>query len=75
MENLLPDFLSDTHEEWNEPVVPVELNGLLELVPAQTQLVVALDVADLHQPDQAGLLHRGVGLKVESKEIGFKRRI
>ena len=33
-----------SYKEWNEPVFPVALNGLLQFVPAKAQVLIALNV-------------------------------
>ena len=55
-------FSGVTHEEWNESVSLVLVDGVLETVASQTQLVVTAQQSHLHQPDQPRLLHRRVRL-------------
>ena len=50
------------YKEWDEPVVPVLLDRLPELVAPEAELLIALNVAQLHQSDQTSLLYAGVGL-------------
>ena len=51
------------YKEWDEPVVPVSSDCLPELVAPETQLLIALNIAELHQPNQTSLLYTGVGLE------------
>ena len=51
-----------THKEWHKSILPVKVDGLLELVSPEAEALVALNVPDLDEANQAGLLHRGVGL-------------
>ena len=51
-----------TNKEWDESVALVHLYRLGQLVAAQAQVLVALDVADLDEADEAGLLDGGVRL-------------
>ena len=53
---------SRTYEKGNETVALVHLYRLGQLVAAQAQVLVALDVADLDEADEPRLLHRGVRL-------------
>ena len=50
------------YKEWDEPVVPVLLDRLPELVAPEAELLIALNVSQLHQADQTRLLYAGVGL-------------
>ena len=51
------------YKEWDEPIVPVPSDRLPELVTPKAQFLIALNIAELHQPDQTCLLHTGVGLE------------
>lgn len=53
-DSALPDT---TYEEGDESVGAVLAQRLSQTVAPQTQLVVAVNVAHLHQPDQPRLLH------------------
>ena len=48
--------------EWDESVVSVLLDCLLELVTSETEVVIRLNVPQLDQTNQTSLLHAGVSL-------------
>ena len=48
--------------EWDESIVSVLLDCLLELVTSETEVVIRLNVPQLDQTNQTSLLHAGVSL-------------
>ena len=48
--------------EWDESIVSVLLDCLLELVTSETEVVIRLNVPQLDQTNQTSLLHTGVSL-------------
>ena len=46
-----------THKKWHETIFPVSFNCLFQLVTPQTQVLVTLDVPQLHQANQTRLFH------------------
>ena len=60
--NDAPEYYSVTYKERDISIFPVGLNSLFKLVSAQAEILIALNVPDFYEANEASFFHTWMGL-------------